>query len=165
MKPNKPNELEEPKQPNQRDKRNQRKGYRTGLVLKVVGISYERLNYWAKIGFIKPSIKEGGRRARRLYSFADLIRLKTAKNLLDNGISLQKLRKAMDYLKRCEPQIKEPLSQLKFLTNGRSLFSLTGDSEKAIDILNQNQLVWSIAIGKISNEARKEVKKWGSTSD
>ena len=157
-----------PNERNQRDKRNernQRKGYRTGLVLKVVGISYERLNYWAKIGFIKPSVQEGGRRARRLYSFADLIRLKTAKNLLDNGISLQKLRKAMDYLKRCEPQIKEPLSQLKFLTNGRSLFTLTGDSGKAIDILNQNQLVWSIAIGKISNEAREEVKKWDSTSD
>ena len=162
MKPNEPNKRNER---DKRDKREERKGYRTGLVLKVVGISYERLNYWAKIGFIKPSVQEGGRRARRLYSFADLIRLKTAKNLLDNGISLQKLRKAMDYLKRCEPQIKEPLSQLKFLTNGRSLFTLTGDSGKAIDILNQNQLVWSIAIGKISNEARKEVKKWDSTSD
>ena len=162
MKPNernRPNRLDRPNRPDRP------KGYHTGLVLKVVGISYERLNYWAKIGFIKPSVQEGGRRARRLYSFADLIRLKTAKNLLDNGISLQKLRKAMDYLKRCEPQIKEPLSQLKFLTNGRSLFTLTGDSGKAIDILNQNQLVWSIAIGKISNEARKEVKKWDSTSD
>ncbi len=131
--------------------------YSSGLVLKVVGISYCQLNYWAKIEFIKPSIKQGGRESRRRYSFADLVRLRTAKELLDNGISLQKIRKAMNYLKKRDPQIKEPLTQLKFLTNGKSIFTLTKDPEKVIDILNKNQLVWSIAIGKISQSTKERV--------
>jgi len=131
--------------------------YRAGLVLKVVGITYRQLNYWAKIGFIKPSIKQSGKKSRRRYSFADLVRLRTAKELLDNGISLQKIRKAMNYLKKRDPQIKEPLVQLKFLTNGKSIFTLTKDSNKVIDILNKNQLVWSIAIGKISQDTKEKV--------
>lgn len=131
--------------------------YRAGLVLKVVGITYRQLNYWAKIGFIKPSMKQSGKKSRRRYSFADLVRLRTAKELLDNGISLQKIRKAMNYLKKRDPQIKEPLVQLKFLTNGKSIFTLTKDSNKVIDILNKNQLVWSIAIGKISQDTKEKV--------
>lgn len=131
--------------------------YSSGLVLKVVGISYSQLNYWARIGFIKPSIKQGGRKSRRRYSFADLVRLKTAKELLDNGISLQKIRKVMDYLKKCDPQIKKPLAQLKFLTNGKSIFTLTKDPKKVVDILNKNQLVWSIAIGKISQNTKEKI--------
>lgn len=131
--------------------------YRAGLVLKVVGITYRQLNYWAKIGFIKPSIKQSGKKSRRRYSFADLVRLRTAKELLDNGISLQKIRKAMNYLKKRDPQIKEPLVQLKFLTNGKSIFTLTKDSNKVIDVLNKNQLVWSIAIGKISQDTKEKV--------
>jgi len=131
--------------------------YRAGLVLKVVGITYRQLNYWAKIGFIKPSIKQSGKKSRRRYSFADLVRLRTAKELLDNGISLQKIRKAMNYLKKRDPQIKEPLVQLKFLTNGKSIYTLTKDSNKVIDVLNKNQLVWSIAIGKISQDTKEKV--------
>ena len=147
--------------PKERHEPGKAQGYRSGLVTKVVGISYSQLDYWAGIGFIKPSVQEGGRGSKRLYSFTDLIRLKTAKNLLDNGISLQKLRKAMNYLKRCEPQIRKPLSELKFLSNGKSVFTLAQDSGKVMDILNKNQLVWSIAIGKISGEAREEVRKIG----
>jgi len=135
------------------------KGYRAGLVLKVAGISYAQLDYWARVGFIKPSIKKAEEGGKRLYSFTDLVRLKTAKNLLDNGISLQKIRKAIDYLRKHEPEIKEPLSELKFLTNGKSVFTLTKDPKKVIDVLNRSQFVWSIAIGKISRSTRSKVEK------
>ena len=134
-------------------------GYRAGLVLKVVGISYNQLRYWAKIGFIKPSIKSAQKGSRRLYSFGDLIRLNTAKSLLDSGISLQKIRKSVDYLKKHEPEIKEPLSELKFLTNGKSIFTLTRDPKKVIDVLNRSQLVWSVAIGKISQLTKDKIQE------
>ena len=137
------------------------KGYRAGLVLEIVGISYAQLDYWAKIGFIKPSIKSSGKESRRLYSFADLVRLNAAKSLLDSGVSLQKIRKSLNYLKRHEPEIKEPLSELKLLTNGKSIFALTNDPKKVMDVLNRRQLVWSIAIDKISQKTKSEIKKIG----
>ena len=135
------------------------KGYRAGLVLEIVGISYAQLDYWAKIGFIKPSVKSSGRESRRLYSFADLVRLNTAKSLLDSGVSLQKIRKSLNYLKCHEPEIKEPLSELKLLTNGKSIFALTNDPKKVMDVLNKRQLVWSVAIDKISQETKSEIRK------
>lgn len=138
------------------------KGYRAGLVLKVVGISYSQLKYWDKIGFIKPSIKGAEKGTKRLYSFADLIRLNTAKSLLDSGISLQKIRESVGYLKKHEPEIEEPLSQLKFLTDGKSVFALTRDPRKVIDVLNRSQLVWSVAIGKISRETKDKIQENGS---
>lgn len=137
------------------------KGYRAGLVLKVVEISYDQLKYWDKIGFIKPSLESAKGSSRRLYSFVDLIRLNTAKSLLDSGISLQKIRKSVDYLKEHEPEIEEPLSQLKFLTNGKSVFALTRDPKKVIDLLNRSQLVWSVAIGKISRDTKDKVQENG----
>jgi len=140
------------------------KGYRTGLVLKIVGISYTQLDYWAKIGFIKPSIKDSGKKSRRLYSFTDLVRLNAAKSLLDSGVSLQKIRKSVDYLKQHEPEIKEPLSELKLLTNGKSIFALTNDPKKVIDVLNKRQLVWSIAIDKISQKTKSEIEKIGKNT-
>ena len=139
------------------------KGYRAGLVLKIAGISYAQLNYWAKTGFIKPSIKESKKGSRRLYSFADLVRLNAAKSLLDSGVSLQKIRKSIDYLKRHEPEIKEPLSELKLLTNGESIFALTNDPKKVIDVLNKRQLVWSIAIDRISRKTKDEIRKIGKS--
>lgn len=137
------------------------KGYRTGLVLEIVGISYAQLDYWARIGFIKPSIKSSGKESRRLYSFTDLVRLNAAKSLLDSGVSLQKIRKSVDYLKQHEPEIKEPLSELKLLTNGKSIFALTNDPKKVMDVLNKRQLVWSIAIDKISQKTKDEIEKIG----
>ena len=139
------------------------KGYRAGLVLEIVGVSYAQLDYWAKIGFIKPSIKSSGKESRRLYSFTDLVRLNAAKSLLDSGVSLQKIRKSVDYLKQHEPEIKEPLSELKLLTNGKSIFALTNDSKKVMDVLNKRQLVWSIAIDKISQKTKDEIKKIGKS--
>jgi len=135
----------------------QEKGYTAGLVQRVVGISYDRLRYWDRTGFIQPSIRAGGVGIRRRYSFADLIRLKTAKQLLDHGLTLQRLRKAMHYLKEREPHLTEPLAELKFLTNGKSVFALTEDAGTARDILNQNQLVWSVAIGHISRQTRTQM--------
>jgi len=88
--------------------------------------------------------------------------LKTAKSLLESGISLQKIRKSVDYLKKHEPEIKEPLSELKFLTNGKSVFTLTRDPKKVIDVLNRSQLVWSVAIGKISRHTKDKIQENGN---
>ena len=135
------------------------KGYRAKLVLEIVGISYAQLDYWAKIGFIKPSIKDSSKKSRRLYSFSDLVRLNGVKSLLDGGVSLQKIRKSLDYLKQHAPEIGEPLSELKLSTNGKSIFALTNDPKKLMDVLNKRQLVWSVAIDEISRKTKGGIKK------
>src|SRR5437870_12406964 len=78
----------------------QAEGYRVPDVCKLVGISYRQLDYWARTELLTPSIREaGGSGTQRLYSFQDLIQLRVIKQLLDTGVSLQKIRQAVGFLK------------------------------------------------------------------
>jgi len=133
--------------------------FNTKTVSRIIGITQRQLDYWDKQHFIKPSIQEAtGYGSTRLYSYNDLIRLKVAKTLLDKGISLQKIRKAVSYLKKHMPDIKNPLFDLKFLTDGETIFVLTKDSKKIIDTLKNGQLVFSVSLGAIMDILKGEVK-------
>ena len=75
-------------------------GYRVPEVTRVVGISYRQLDYWARTGLVRPSIRDaGGSGTQRLYSFQDMLQLKVIKKLIDAGVALQKIRTAIEYLK------------------------------------------------------------------
>lgn len=132
--------------------------FNTKSVKKITGLSSTQINYWDKTHFIKPSVSEAsGYGSVRLYSFNDLIQLRVAKTLLDKGISLQKIRKAIIYLKKNMPEIKKPLLEIKFLTDGETIFVLTKNWKEIIDTLKSGQLVFSIALGEIVEELRGEV--------
>jgi predicted RNase H-like HicB family nuclease len=133
--------------------------FNTSAVSKVTGLSKRQIDYWDTIHFIKPSVREAaGQGSTRLYSFNDLIQLKVARTLLNKGISLQKIRKAVWYLKKNMPNVDKPLSDLKFLTDGETIFVLTKDSRVVIDTLRHAQLVFSVALGLIIEELKGEVK-------
>jgi DNA-binding transcriptional MerR regulator len=70
--------------------------YNSKTACKLVGISKRQIGYWDETHLIKPSVQEaGGRGTIRLYSFADLVQLAVVKSLIDQGISLQKIRKSI----------------------------------------------------------------------
>src|SRR5439155_15329070 len=95
-------------------------GYRVPEVCKVVGISYRQLDYWARTGLVRPSIRDaGGSGTQRLYSFEDLLQLRVVKTLLDTGISLQQIRKAIDYLKDSE----RPLQSVTLMSDGARIYT------------------------------------------
>jgi len=132
--------------------------FNTKAVSRITSLSLRRIDYWDRTHFIKPSISDAtGRGSVRLYSFNDLIQLKVAKTLMDKGISLQKIRKAINYLKKNMPKVKKPLSELRFLTDGETVFVLTKDKKKIIDTLKSGQLVFSIALGEIIEDLKSEI--------
>lgn len=66
-------------------------GYRGPQVCKYVGITYRQLDYWARTGLLTPSIQgASGSGSQRLYSFQDLVLLRTIKSLIEAGMSLQR---------------------------------------------------------------------------
>src|SRR4030066_2164284 len=132
--------------------------FNSKAVLKVTSLSFRQIDYWDRTHFIKPSVSEAsGYGSVRLYSFNDLIQLKVAKTLMDKGISLQKIRKAISYLKKNMPEVEKPLSELKFLTDGETIFVLTKDKKVIIDTLKSGQLVFSIALGEIVEGLKGEI--------
>ena len=71
-------------------------GYRAPQVCNLVGITYRQLDYWARTGSDRPSIRSHGSGSQRSYSFSDIVQLKVVKRLLDAGMSLKKIRSAME---------------------------------------------------------------------
>lgn len=86
-------------------------------VARLFGLPESRLRSWEKSGFLQP-IGEG--RAVR-YRFQDLIEVRAAKGLLDQGISLQRVRKALSALRASLPPDKRPLASCRILAEGLDL--------------------------------------------
>ncbi len=136
--------------------------YNTKTVCRITGLTRRQVDYWDRIGFIKPEVQEAsGYGSVRLYSFRDLVQLKVAKVLLDKGLSLQKIRKAIDYLKEKFPEVEKSLAELRLITDGESIFVLTEDKKTILDALSKGQLVMSIAIGRIVEELKGNIETVG----
>jgi DNA-binding transcriptional MerR regulator len=115
----------------------------------VAGITYRQLDYWARTGFIEPSMQTAqGSGTVRLYSFYDILVLKVVKRLLDTGVSLQNIRAAIEHLRS---QGIEDLSSITLMSDGASIYECRSDDE-IIDLLRGGQGVFGIALGSIVTE-------------
>jgi predicted RNase H-like HicB family nuclease len=131
--------------------------FNTKTTSNIIRVSLRQLQHWDEKGLIKPSVREAsGKGTIRLYSYTDLIQLKLAKTLRDNRISLQKIRRSLEYLQSHFPEIKKPLLELKFLTDGETIFILTSNQKEILDTL-KSQFVFTLAIGEIVHQLRGEV--------
>jgi predicted RNase H-like HicB family nuclease len=134
--------------------------FNSKMVSKIIGVPLRVIDYWDRTNFIKPSINEAsGYGSMRLYSFTDLIQFKVAKFLRDQGLSLQKIRKSLNYLRKHLPAIEKPLAQLRFLTDGETIFVLTNKNREIIDTLKKGQCVFAIAIEELINDLKGKTSK------
>lgn len=131
--------------------------YNSNMAMQVTGITKGQLQYWDKKVVVKPSMAASGRGSQRLYSFEDLVQLKAAKSLRDQGLSLQRLRKALANLRKLFPDIEKPLAEMTFLTDGDTVFVLDRDPKVLLDVLRK-QFVFSVPFGWIVEELRGKVK-------
>ena len=126
-------------------------GYRAPQVCKLVGITYRQLDYWARTKLIVPSLQKAhGSGSQRLYSFTDVVQLKVIKNLLDAGMSLKKIRSAVEIL-RAEMDSDQPLADVTLLSDGQTIYAAHSDAE-VVDVLRKGQGVFSIAIGPVQDQ-------------
>lgn len=136
-------------------------GFDSKTVSRIVGVSLRQIQYWDERGFIRPSVRLAeGRGTKRLYSYSDLVQLKVVKDLQSHGLSLQKIRRCLHYLKRYFPEMARPLGSLRCLTDGDRLFVLTSDKNRILDVMNR-QFVFSLGIGHLVRELDGEVKRLG----
>jgi DNA-binding transcriptional MerR regulator len=132
--------------------------YATRDVSRITGLTLRQLDYWDRTHFIKPTVCDAaGRGSMRLYSFSDLVQLRVARGLIGRGVTLQKVRKALHYLRRHMPDVSQPLSELQFLTDGETIFVLTRDREVIVDTLRSGQVVFAIALGDMVEGLKGEV--------
>jgi DNA-binding transcriptional MerR regulator len=130
-------------------------GYRVPEVTRVVGISYRQLDYWARTGLVRPSIRDaGGSGTQRLYSFQDMLQLKVIKKLLDAGVELRRIRKAIEYLKA---QGDTPHG-VTLMSDGERIYE-AATPEAVVDLLAQGQGVFAIAVDKVWSDLEGSLQK------
>jgi DNA-binding transcriptional MerR regulator len=118
-------------------------GYRGPTACHAAGISYRQLDYWARTGLVVPSVRDAsGSGSQRLYSFRDLVVLKVVKRLLDAGVSLQNIRKAIDTLRS---RGVNDLAGITLISDGTTVYECRSP-EEVVDLLQGGQGVFGIAI-------------------
>lgn len=126
-------------------------GYRAPQVCTLVGITYRQLDYWARTNLISPSLRRAaGSGSQRLYSFSDVVQLKVIKRLLDAGMSLKKIRQAVEILKE-QMESDRPLADVTLLSDGQTIYAAHSE-EEVVDVFRRGQGVFGIAIGPVETE-------------
>jgi DNA-binding transcriptional MerR regulator len=133
----------------------EQQGYRVPEVCRIVGITYRQLDYWARTELVIPSIRDAtGSGSQRLYSFEDLVTLRVIKNLLDTGVSLQRVRKAVEHLRT----MRRPVAAVTLVSDGYGVYE-ADSPEAVVDLLRQGQGVFAIAVDRVWEDIENALTK------
>lgn len=128
-------------------------GFRVPEVCRIVGITYRQLDYWARTELVTPSIRDAsGSGTQRLYSFQDLVTLRVIKSLLDTGVSLQRVRRAVEHLQTMD----QPVTGVTLMSDGQGVYE-AHSPEAVIDLLRQGQGVFAIAVDRVWEDVETAV--------
>ena len=118
-----------------------------------------QLRYWDKVGLVSPTIQSSNGKpgVPKLYSFRDIVSLRVIKTLLDNGMSIQRVRRAWKYLTR-NGNLQDQLSEVKLVSDGETIYTIEDD--KVFDALKSGQLAFFETIDEVTKEVREDVSKF-----
>src|SRR5450755_223773 len=83
---------------------------------RMLDISEKQLTYWEKLKLVAPREK-----GDKTYDFRDLITLRAAKQLIDKGVSAQRLQRSIVALQKQLAEVKSPLTELRIRSNGKDI--------------------------------------------
>jgi tetratricopeptide (TPR) repeat protein len=135
---------------------------------RLFGLTESRLRYWIQTGFVRPSVRQGG---RFYYTFSDLVSIKAAVELLGAGISQPRIRQALERLKEALPERIGPRSRLRVCCDGQTLSVVDDDRSTEVE---SKQLVMAFAVSSLGGQIAEkleahpepgapEVGAWGPT--
>lgn len=136
-------------------------GFTSHQACRLSGCTPRQLRYWDQVALVRPSVQATGGRpgVPRMYSFRDLVSLRVVRSLLDGGMSLQRVRRAYEYLRR-EAGLEDHLSEVKLITDGKSIFKVCRREGEILDALRQGQMAFFVAIDEIVRTVDAEVSEF-----
>jgi DNA-binding transcriptional MerR regulator len=125
--------------------------YTLAQVARLFNVSERRLRYWSQTKFIAPSRADDG---RLHYSFEDLVSIRVAKQLLDSGLTLQRVRKCLENLRAQMPRLQAPLASLRFESERESI--VVADGQTRFEV-NSGQLVFDLEVEAVRRDVAQVV--------
>ncbi len=136
-------------------------GYTSEQTCRLTNCTPHQLRYWDKMSLVRPSVQGTGGRpgVRRIYAFRDLVALRVVRSLVDNGMSLQRVRRAWEYLRR-QGDMERHLSDVKLVTDGVSIYEIGAAEGEVLDALRGGQMAFFIEIEQITREVEDDVTRF-----
>ncbi|MCP4603605.1 MAG: tetratricopeptide repeat protein [Proteobacteria bacterium] len=123
-------------------------------VSRLFSISEGRLRYWDRSGFLSPSGRSG---RKRCYTFQDLVGIRSAKTLLEKGVSLQKARHIVGILREKMPLSTRPLDRLRILSDSKTVIVVDDDREFEAD---SGQMLLDFRVGEFEKDIVSELPRY-----
>ena len=123
------------------------------------GCTPHQLRYWDKVKLVSPSIQSSNGKpgVPKFYSFRDIVSLRVVKTLLDNGMSIQRVRRAWRYLTR-NGDLTKHLSEVKLLSENNTIY--IEEDDNFFDALKSGQLVFFNTIDSIAKDVEEDISKF-----
>mgnify|MGYP000378726908 CR=1 FL=1 len=136
--------------------------FQISKVEKITGLTRRQLQYWNKTGLLEPASASEGQRKPNLWSFTNMVALRAIRRLLDQNVSLQKIRKVLDYAKKTWPDLGNHLNELTFyvLYDGKEVLLLGPDETFPVSALRaQGQKVFVLPGQEVTNEVTRAIDR------
>jgi len=117
---------------------------------RIASITYRQLDSWTRAGLVKPAQQASGSGSARRWSPAEVVELRVLGDLRRAGVSMQRIRRAISWLRKALPNVAAPLAQLFFVTDGRRIFYLSPNPGKLVDVLAGGQAVLTVPVGEVA---------------
>lgn len=137
-----------------------RDAFATAEVVAICGVKLPTLHYWVRSGLIRASVYDPPDRHQgvgRIWSFRDLIAVRTVARLREAGVSLQGIRRAVEALRE-DGGAPDALARSRLVTDGNDVY-LVADERRLISLLKQpGQQVWRVlAMADVVRDVEKAV--------
>jgi DNA-binding transcriptional MerR regulator len=128
-------------------------GFSKQQAARLTACTAAQLEYWERSKLVVPGeVDDSGNRE---YSFRDLVALRTVRSLLDAGLPLARIRRALDEVQRSGHDV----AGLRIVTDGEHVWACRDDGE-ILDALRHGQLALFVAVDRIAADLEAEVREF-----
>jgi DNA-binding transcriptional MerR regulator len=124
-------------------------GYSAIQAARLSGCSAAQLDAWRRIGLVVPDEHDPGGG----YSFRDLVALRMVGSLLESGLPMARIKRAVTALLRTG----DDFTGLRLVTDGDTVWACHDDGQ-ILDALGRGQLSLFVAVDRFADEVEAEVR-------
>jgi tetratricopeptide (TPR) repeat protein len=123
-------------------------------IQRILGLTEKQLEYWERLRLVAPEKIRGV----RTYNFRDLIGLRTVKQLAEQGVPANRLRRALAALREKLSNTDTPLTQLRILSDGKDVVVESGGTR--LEPLS-GQFVMNFEVRELDEQVQ-EISGWSA---
>jgi DNA-binding transcriptional MerR regulator len=125
-------------------------GYPAIQAARLSGCTSAQLDTWSRIGLVVPDVHAGG---TAIYSFRDLVALRMVASLIESGVAMARIRRAVREL----VDAGEDIASLSLVSEGDTVLACRDDGQ-VLDALRHGQLAVFVSVGSLAEEVEADVR-------